>query len=1106
MATLRQYPSLEELLDRLGAVQRRRRVLTAAAAMLAGATVVLGSLEIAAAIGGSWPAQPPSALRWTLLAGCLALWASALAWAVWLVYRSRQNLAQTARFIEQAEPKVRNDLINAVLLAEDQDQASSLLVQLAIRESTLRARRIKLVRSVSWRPLERWAVAAGVVTLALIAFATLRPAALRRGLWAVLNPTGYVPTTGGVRLLHLSPGDTTVFAGQDVAISVKVADGLSGNAKAAAILDGQDAALPMAVGQDSAFSLILPHLVGTTRYAITLAGSRWPEEKPFYTITVLEGVKVEGFSIRYDYPPYTGIKGKTVDPFDGPIEAPVGTRATLSLTVSQPPGQAVLEFKDSTSAPMAVAPDGKTFTAALTVQKDSAYRIVLRDAGGKPFQQLPDVSTAGSSDVVGPAAQTVMEGYFPIRASPDQPPTVAFLAPNRDVSLRPGSALAVKLQAGDDYGLTGVALLAGRQDQPAKSVRRWSAVGKGQAVLDSLLTLDSSLRDGDVLVYYATATDNRKESAVGEPQTATSAKFKVLVSDSAKPVDSADVRQELRDRLLALLRLQETQRVATELCRQTTKTLPELSGGGKTIADGQRRIRGELLNLVEKFPWTAELTSAKTVLAGLASNEAALAVEQAGVVAALASLDGREQACTALAWTQNHILRQLQALLAILPTLASPTLAASQPTGADLPPDVRDKLAKLQESLEEFITAQHKAIEACTNLAKKPLDNFTGQDEKLLSDLRAAQDRWEKFLNEAFADFSKLAQQDFSNPVMLQELISVRSDVTMAADALSAKAVEIATALEDNGVENAKTLTANIEKWLPDEPDRKKWAMEDSADQSNIEQAELPSELEDLVGELLEQEEDLFEQMEDLTSKYATSLDTGAGWDATDGPISSMNAQGVTGNQLPNATELSGRSGEGRTGKSSGEFVEDKAIGKGGRRTPTRLGNEPFQKGQVRDESNESPGGATGGGKVSGAGAEGLEGPVPPPLTEAMKRLAGKQATLVHKAERLQQGFKLGDYGGFAFLQAVTLMNRVRNDLEANRYQNVLRARNVTLETMRQTRAALAGELVVEADASSPMPKVVRDRIADAISGPLPEEYRQVLEQYYRRLAEQAGR
>jgi len=42
----------------------------------------------------------------------------------------------------------------------------------------------------------------------------------------------------------------------------------------------------------------------------------------------------------------------------------------------------------------------------------------------------------------------------------------------------------------------------------------------------------------------------------------------------------------------------------------------------------------------------------------------------------------------------------------------------------------------------------------------------------------------------------------------------------------------------------------------------------------------------------------------------------------------------VTGNRLPNKSEIGGRSGEGRQGKSSGEFVGDEAVGKGGRKTP----------------------------------------------------------------------------------------------------------------------------------------------------------------------------
>jgi gas vesicle protein len=440
-----------------------------------------------------------------------------------------------------------------------------------------------------------------------------------------------------------------------------------------------------------------------------------------------------------------------------------------------------------------------------------------------------------------------------------------------------------------------------------------------------------------------------------------------------------------------------------------------------------------------------------------------------------------------------------------MPSRSKPEIAQKTAEGHDLPAEAKEKLLDLANALDEFIRQQQKVIQSSAPLAKKPADNFTPQDEKLLKDLQAVQDKWEKFLNEQFADFSKLAQQDFSKPSLLKELVSIKTDVTMAKDALQKKATEIATAIEDNGIENAQTLTTNIEKWLPDEPDRIKWSMEDTAEQTSIEQAELPKELEDLVGDLLEQEEDLFEEMEDVTSKYAQSGDKGIGWDAMDGPISNMNAQGVTGNQLPNTSEISGRSGEGRQGKATGEFVEDKAVGKGGRRTPTRLTPEPFQQGQINDTSAEPAGGATGGGKLSGAGGEGLEGPVPPPLAEQMKRLAGRHAQLLNRAERAQAAMKVSDFSNYQFLQTITLMNRVQGDLENYRYANVLRQKPVLLSALKQSRDALTGRIDVTADTTGQLSQQVRDDIADAMRGKLPPEFQEALQRYFLRLSESGG-
>jgi hypothetical protein len=257
-----------------------------------------------------------------------------------------------------------------------------------------------------------------------------------------------------------------------------------------------------------------------------------------------------------------------------------------------------------------------------------------------------------------------------------------------------------------------------------------------------------------------------------------------------------------------------------------------------------------------------------------------------------------------------------------------------------------------------------------------------------------------------------------------------------------------------------------------------------------------------MVGELMEQQEDLFEEMEDTNANWADSMDKGAGWDAADGPIANMSAKGVTGNQLPNNNEMGGRAGEGRGGKSQGEFVEETASGKGGRNTPTRLDPTPFQQGQVKDESKDPVGGATGGGKVSGQGGEGLEGPVPPKMKEQMQRLAQKQAQLRNAAERIQLQHNVGRYDQFKLLEAIAMMRRVESDLNANRYGNALRRRDVLVDDLAESRLLLTGQIAVQQDTTPQAQSKLKDEIGDAMKGELPAGWSEPLREYYRKLSE----
>ena len=493
----------------------------------------------------------------------------------------------------------------------------------------------------------------------------------------------------------------------------------------------------------------------------------------------------------------------------------------------------------------------------------------------------------------------------------------------------------------------------------------------------------------------------------------------------------------------------------------------------------------------------------RSILYSLSVSECVNAVAALERIARADTPEIAQEEMSRLAEAQDRTVDVLEKILGIIGKLREEGIdpfAADRPS--DLSDDARKKLEELADALKEFAKDQKKVVDGSTSLAKTHVDDFTPEQEEQLKQIEAIEDTWSTFLKETHSDLSKLPEQDFSNASMLKELVEIYTEIEMAKDALSKKAVEVAVPYEQAGAELAETLEHNLERWLDDKPDRLRWQMEEPLEDYDVPMAELPTELQDIVGDLMEEEEDLMEDIEDASSSWADSLDKGAGWTAMDGPISNMSAKGVTGNALPNTSEIGGRSGEGRTGKSAGEFVEDSAVGKGGRRTPTRLTPDPFEQGVVNDQSPEAAGGSTGGGKISGAGGEGLEGPVPPDIAQKLGALAGRQADLRNKAERVAVTFKTLNYPTEPIEQTVRIMRDMESALKSGRLGQITRKQHLVVKNLGETRAFLDGEILVRHDHTVNLPAELQDQIVDALDDPTPKQYEDLLRAYFKRLAQ----
>jgi hypothetical protein len=181
-------------------------------------------------------------------------------------------------------------------------------------------------------------------------------------------------------------------------------------------------------------------------------------------------------------------------------------------------------------------------------------------------------------------------------------------------------------------------------------------------------------------------------------------------------------------------------------------------------------------------------------------------------------------------------------------------------------------------------------------------------------------------------------------------------------------------------------------------------------------------------------------------------------------------------------------------------------VGKGGRRTPTRLSHDPFVKGQVKDYRHEAAGGATGGGKESGQGGQGLEGPTPrSPGPRELARLAGRQAALRNKAEGIDLQFRVGGYHHTDLTKMIDMMSKVEVELKAGNYQNALRQRKVLLKNAANVKQYLEGEFQVTKDATSNVPTDIQKEILGGMQDPSPPGWQALNRQYFERLSAAGG-
>jgi len=986
----------------------------------------------------------------------------------------RVSAERAALYIESRLGRFDNKLINALQLGKDRAFESDEIIKVVVSEAAGDLRRRHLNKSLDLRRTRKFISVLGATFLVLVVYWLCFGKYFENAFARFANlAEGPLPIT---RInLSVAPGDVMLFVGDDLNVSARTTEGpLPEAAFVVHSARGKKSTAKMEFDGES-FLYSFRNLQHGLRYRVAAGDfkSKW------YRVGVGEPLRIERIEMTLSFPEYLRIPAVVeLDAAESEVRVLEGTKAELRILANRrvKDGQLLI---DGSAKPLAlVSPTG--LTGELLITDDVTYRIRMEDARS------------------GSTKESLARKFLCFK---DLSPGCEILQPKSDYWGTGEENLAVIAKATDDVALSSVKIVMELEQvggsQPPLIVREWSYnQGLNQSV-DSLkrmaietteLKISDYLRAGQSGFLYAVAADMK-----GNTFPSSRIPVSVMSPGERSELERAEkesVFQRIREILNAQLHARS---LVNESQEPSDARFPSARAE-------QVEIHGRTLSLLDRLSQATQLDYGviKTVLLAISMNEMVDVVKQMNGV----SPETFSKDKPGILSLQDEIVWSLQRLLGEFAEEES-LPEKEPPPAAEKPLDeLLSKLRELNTILKNFVEEQRKVITSSLELQQKKPEDYTKEDEELKRKLQTVEDQWAKFLEEKSSELDKIPKQDFSKPTLLKELRQIYEEIEVAADELSKPGVRIPVTEEQIGLELAEKLQHNLESWLPDESDKIRWELEEPSSPPEVPMAELPEELEDIVGELIREEEELDPEMEDMSSSWMDSIDAGAGWDTMDGPISNMSAKGKTGNTLPNSSEISGRSAEGRTGKSNGEFVSDTAIGKGGRRTPTRVMNDPYENATVDDQMSQPTGGATGGGKRSGAGGEGLRGHVPPDLQTRLAELRGKQADLITRGERTLHVFDKLNLSAQKLEETIEKMRQLDENMRRFKYTDLVAAHEEILEGLKSAQKIISHEWEIRRESSARFPNKVRKILSDTLNTEFPRDYEALLREYYKAISE----
>lgn len=1087
MTTNEVYPVLVDALNELRRRWRFRAVLEGALLTLAG---VLGVLVLAVASDNL--IQPDTAGRLVL---AVLLWGTlAAGLGVWVGRRWRDDRRDDffAALVEQQHPELRNQLINALQLGRGNHNGfSPLMIQAIVQDAVNATADLDMGGSVDTRPARRaaWMVlAAGLLVAGYAAAFTPR---FRNGVARVLRPFADIPAYTATQIYadKVKPGNARVPEGTPITIEALVAGSVPATAHLVRLPEGgqrQTLVMQPDPAASDRFRALPLQAREPFDYYVTAGDGR----SATFHVDVFKLPQVQRLALTYHLPAYTGCQPRRVEESDGEIAAIPGTRVDVELTATKPLREAALLIDGQEPLPCRRGTDSRTWLASFVLWNRQDR---LSEKVGGPVVQAPARYQVRLQDTDGHGNADPL--WHSITLLRDQPPVVAVTTPGRDVQCLPTATLDLTVKARDDFGIDAVRLLYRVNDeQKVNELARFPHDGPPALQTTDRFTWNLAsrgLKGGDAVQFWAEATD-RNDLQTPRPA-AESRRFTLFIATPEQVASKLDLQiSDYAQVLEDLVRLQRLNRAQTT----AGTAFAELAARQLDI----RNRTGRLARMMEKdaLPVATMIQALDQLHAGLMAEAVRLFETGRDTPDAARAGEVRNQSLP----VQDRIIKELEELLARLQRNEQAKAALRKLEKKDKPAhqQITAALTQMIKDLDRLLQDQTELAAKFERMPKKSVEEAREEAMKGAKELEEFQKKWNQWHKGKIEELAKLPPGFVDDFGLRPDINKIFEEIEKAATRPKVEKMEVA--LEDLGAGLATKMKEDLETWLPDTPDAAKWVLEEPLTKkpTTIPEMPLPKALEDLVGDLLQKEEEFDQEADDVTSAWGDNLDQ-AGWGVSDGPISTFSAKGKTGNDLPNNMELTGRSGEGRRGKSSGQMVGDTSKGLPGRKTPARVGNERYEPGQLKQEGQDDPNGATGGGKKAGAGRKGLQGGTPPDFVRDMGRLSVKQAGIREKAEQVARKLDSAGIAGRRLAEGIELMKESEKDLRDLRYQDAARKRRAALGKIQSVLTKVDESTAAQFRRARGLPPQVRTELLQAAEEGYPPGYEQLLKNYFKALS-----